>query len=67
MTYGIKDLCERYGVGEHTALGWIRSGELNAWARGIAAISRNRNVYCKLSGLATEADWQAAEMLPCRS
>lgn len=37
----------------------IRSGELNAWARGIAAISRNRNVYCKLSGLATEADWQA--------
>ena len=30
MTFGIKDLCERYGVGEHTVLGWIRTGELKA-------------------------------------
>lgn len=29
-TYGVKDLCERYGVGEHTVLGWIRRGELRA-------------------------------------
>lgn len=29
-TYGIKDICERFAVGEHTALGWIRSGELKA-------------------------------------
>ena len=26
----VKELCERYGVGEHTVLGWIRSGELRA-------------------------------------
>lgn len=26
----IRDLTERYGVGEHTVLGWIRSGELRA-------------------------------------
>jgi excisionase family DNA binding protein len=30
MTYGVKDLCERYGVGEHTVLAWIRNGELKA-------------------------------------
>ncbi|MGO8747579.1 MAG: helix-turn-helix domain-containing protein [Thermoguttaceae bacterium] len=30
MTYGIKDLCKRYAVGEHTVLGWIRNGELKA-------------------------------------
>ena len=30
MTLSVKDLCERYGVGEHTVLGWIRSGELRA-------------------------------------
>jgi transposase len=30
MTHGIKDLCERFAVGEHTVLGWIRSGELKA-------------------------------------
>lgn len=26
----VKDLCERYGVGEHTVLGWIKRGELQA-------------------------------------
>lgn len=28
-TYSVKDLCESYGVGEHTVLAWIRSGELH--------------------------------------
>ena len=26
----VRDLCDRYGVTEHTVLGWIRSGELRA-------------------------------------
>ena len=26
----VRDLCDRYGVGEHTILGWISSGELRA-------------------------------------
>ncbi len=30
MTLTVKDLTERYGVGEYTVLGWIRSGELRA-------------------------------------
>jgi excisionase family DNA binding protein len=30
MTYGIKDLCERFAVGEHTILQWIHRGELRA-------------------------------------
>lgn len=30
MTFGVKDLQERFAVGEHTVLGWIRSGELQA-------------------------------------
>jgi excisionase family DNA binding protein len=29
-TLSVKELCERYGVNEHTVLGWIRSGELRA-------------------------------------
>jgi excisionase family DNA binding protein len=29
-TLSVRDVCERYGVGEHTVLGWIASGELNA-------------------------------------
>ena len=30
MTYAVKDLCDRFAVGEHTILGWIKSGELKA-------------------------------------
>ncbi|MSQ94327.1 MAG: DNA-binding protein [Gemmataceae bacterium] len=29
-TLSVRDLCDRYGVGEHTVLSWIRSGELRA-------------------------------------
>lgn len=44
---------------DHLGKPEIRNGELDQWARGIAAISRNRNVSCKLSGLVTEADWSS--------
>ncbi len=30
MTLGVKDLCERFAVGEGTILGWIARGELKA-------------------------------------
>jgi excisionase family DNA binding protein len=30
MTLSVKDLTQRYGVSEHTVLGWIGSGELRA-------------------------------------
>ena len=26
----MKELCDRYGVGEHTVLGWVKNGELKA-------------------------------------
>lgn len=29
-TLSVKDVCERYGVSEHTVLGWIAGGELRA-------------------------------------
>jgi L-fuconolactonase len=37
----------------------IRGGGFDPWARGIAALSRQKNVWCKLSGMVTEADWSA--------
>ncbi|KKM84522.1 hypothetical protein LCGC14_1298360 [marine sediment metagenome] len=33
-TRTVKELTERYGVGEHTVLAWIRSGELRAFTVG---------------------------------
>jgi transposase len=29
-TLSVRDLCERYGVGEHTVLCWVRRGYLKA-------------------------------------
>jgi hypothetical protein len=30
----VQDVCERFDVGPHTVLGWIRSGELRAFHVG---------------------------------
>lgn len=52
-----KALPEQRFVLDHIGKPDIRGGGLDAWSRGIAALSRNRNVWCKLSGIVTEADW----------
>jgi L-fuconolactonase len=44
----------------------IRNDAFESWAAGIAEIAAKTPVYCKLSGLATEAqaDWQVATLRP---
>jgi len=42
----------------HMAKPPIKGGAPDAWARGIQALAAFPNVYCKVSGLVTEADWQ---------
>ena len=44
---------------DHLAKPPIRSGEINLWAKGIRRLAEFPNVFCKLSGLVTEADWQS--------
>ena len=63
----VKAFPEQKFVLDHIGKPDMRAGALDPWARGIAALSRNRNVWCKLSGLATEADWShwsSAELTP---
>jgi L-fuconolactonase len=36
----------------------IRNGNIDSWAQGICRLAAFPNVFCKLSGLVTEADWQ---------
>ena len=43
---------------DHLAKPLIRSGSLQPWARGIQELAAFPNVFCKLSGMVTEADWQ---------
>jgi L-fuconolactonase len=46
-------------VVDHLAKPRIREGATNPWAGELAALARHPNVACKVSGLVTEADWDA--------
>lgn len=43
---------------DHMAKPPVKSGEIQPWARGIRELASSPNVFCKLSGLVTEADWR---------
>ena len=43
---------------DHLAKPDIRGGEIRAWERDLRRIAAYPHVFCKLSGLVTEADWQ---------
>ena len=52
---------------DHLAKPPIKSGTLEPWTRDIRALAAFPNVYCKVSGMVTEADWRAqkpADMRP---
>lgn len=43
---------------DHMAKPFIREGRLDNWTSYIKELAQFDNVYCKLSGLVTEADWK---------
>ena len=44
---------------DHLAKPLIKSGSLEPWSSGIRDLAQFPNVFCKLSGLVTEADWKS--------
>jgi len=52
---------------DHGAKPPIVSGDLAAWHGGISRLARSPNVWCKLSGLVSEAgaDWNLASLRSC--
>ncbi len=42
---------------DHIAKPSIRTGDIGAWKQSMTAIAELPNVYCKLSGMVTEAKW----------
>jgi L-fuconolactonase len=44
---------------DHLAKPPIKSGAVYSWALGIRELASFPNLFCKVSGLVTEADWQA--------
>jgi L-fuconolactonase len=43
---------------DHLAKPRVKENELEPWRTNIRRLAERENVYCKLSGLVTEADWQ---------
>ena len=43
---------------DHLAKPFIKAGTIEPWAAGIHNLARFPNVFCKLSGMVTEADWK---------
>jgi L-fuconolactonase len=56
------ELVERFPklrfVLDHLAKPAIKLQEIESWAAGVRRLAAFPNVFCKLSGLVTEADWQ---------
>ena len=51
-------LPEQRFVIDHLAKPQIKAGKTAPWAAQMREIAQNRNVFCKISGLVTEADWK---------
>jgi len=52
---------------DHLAKPRIKDGQLQPWAKNIRELARRPNVYCKVSGMVTEADyalWTEADLQP---
>ena len=55
----VKQFPEQPFVLDHIAKPFIKDGGLSPWYRQIAALAEFPNVYCKVSGMVTEAAWRA--------
>lgn len=44
---------------DHIAKPRIKAGALSPWRENIRKLAERQNVYCKISGMVTEADWAA--------
>ena len=51
-------LPEQRFVIDHLAKPEIKFGKTSPWAAQMKEVAQNKNVFCKLSGLVTEADWK---------
>ncbi len=55
----VKQFPEQPFVLDHISKPFIKDGKLSPWYRQIAELAAFPNVYCKVSGMVTEAAWRA--------
>ena len=49
---------DQHFIIDHIAKPNIKGNSIDDWKKRITNISKHQNVYCKLSGMVTEADWK---------
>ena len=52
---------------DHIAKPYIKEGKINDWKNNIVELSKAKNVYCKVSGMVTEAhlqNWKPTDFTP---
>ena len=54
----VRSLPRQRFVLDHMGKPLIKTGELEPWKQDIARLAEYPNVWCKLSGMVTEADWK---------
>jgi len=54
----VRDFPNQKFVIDHIAKPNIKNREIHDWAKDMRMLTEFENVYCKLSGMVTEADWQ---------
>ena len=53
----VRDFPNQIFVLDHIAKPYIKSGKIKQWEKDIRILAQYDNVYCKISGMVTEADW----------
>ena len=56
--YFVDEHPEQVFVLDHLAKPLIGAGKLEPWASRMRELGQRENVWCKLSGMVTEADWK---------
>lgn len=54
----VKSLPDQPFVIDHIAKPYIAAGEMAGWKKDLQLLASCPNVYCKVSGMVTEADWK---------
>jgi L-fuconolactonase len=54
----VKAFPEQRFVIDHVAKPYIKDKKIDEWKKDMKAIADCKNVYCKVSGMVTEADWK---------
>lgn len=54
----VKAFPEQKFVIDHIAKPYIKDKKIDEWAKDIAAVAEHQHVWCKISGMVTEADWK---------